>query len=320
MSCLGPALACSLFRNGMNTNPDPARLTKHLIVTADDFGLHESVNNAIEKASHAETLTAASLMVGAPAAADAIERAHRLPQLRVGLHLVLADGWPVLAPAEIPALVDDKGFMDDSMVRRGIDIATSRKVRDQVEAEIRAQLLAYLCTGLPLDHVNVHKHFHFHPTILGILLSLAQEFGIRAIRVPQEPLWFARAHGTWGSLPGAASLAALAATMKQRIRAAGILCNDHIFGIAGSGAMDEPLLLEVLARLPHGLTEIYLHPAIESGSVIAPSMTAYRHGEEFAALLSPRVRAAMNSAGIKRGGYADFPRSSVPPTPVYCDP
>jgi hopanoid biosynthesis associated protein HpnK len=304
----------------MHTHPDSARLTKHLVVTADDFGLHESVNDAIERASHAETLTAASLMVGAPAAADAIERAHRLPQLRVGLHLVLADGWPVLAPSEIPALVDHQGFMDDSMVRRGIGIATNRKVRDQVEKEIRAQFLAYLRTGLPLDHVNVHKHFHFHPTILSILLSSAREFGVRAIRVPQEPLWFSRAHGTWVSLPGAASLAALAATMKQRIRAAGMVCNDRIFGIARSGAMTEPLLLEVLERLPHGLSEIYLHPAVESGSVIAPSMTSYRHGEEFAALLSPRVRAAMNSVGIKRGGYGDFPPDSLPPAPLYCGP
>ena len=37
-------------------------------------------------------LAATSLMVGADAAADAVERARRLPDLRVGLHLVLADG------------------------------------------------------------------------------------------------------------------------------------------------------------------------------------------------------------------------------------
>jgi hopanoid biosynthesis associated protein HpnK len=303
----------------MSTHLHPA-VPRHLIVTADDFGLHESVNDAIERASHAETLTAASLMVGAPAAADAIERAQRLPQLRVGLHLVLADGWPVLPPAEIPALVDGKGFMDDSMVSRGIGIATNRKIRHQVESEIRAQLLAYRRTGLPLDHVNVHKHFHFHPMILGMLLSLAQEFAIRAIRVPREPLWFSRAHGTWDALPGAASLAVLAATMKYRIRAAGILCNDHIFGIAGSGAMNEPLLLDVLARLPGGVTEIYLHPAIESGSAIAASMASYRHGDELAALLSPRVRAAIRALEINRGGYGDVQRKPISPAPLCCDP
>jgi hopanoid biosynthesis associated protein HpnK len=293
---------------------------KHLIVTADDFGLHESVNEAIEKAGQADILTAASLMISGPAAADAIDRARRLPRLRVGLHLVLADGWPVLAPAQIPSLVDRNGYMDGAMVRRGVAIFVSPAARRQIEAEMRAQLLAYRRTGLTLDHVNAHKHFHFHPTILSILLSLAQEFGIRAIRVPREPLWFARTHGKWPALPGAASLAALAATMKHRIRAAGILCNDHVFGIANSGAMDERGMLAVLARLPRGITEIYLHPAIESGSTVAASMAGYRHDEEFAALLSPRVRTAIESLGITRGGYGDVPRDAAPAAPACCDP
>jgi hopanoid biosynthesis associated protein HpnK len=293
---------------------------KHLIVTADDFGLHESVNEAVERAAHADILTAASLMISGPAAADAIERAHRLPQLRVGLHLVLADGWPVLGPEEIPSLVDDDGFMDGAMARRGVAIFANPSARRQLAAEIRAQLQAYRRTGLPLDHVNAHKHFHFHPTILGILLSLAQEFGIRAIRVPQEPLWYTRAHGKLPSLIGAASLAALAATMKYRIRAAGILCNDQVFGIANSGALNERGLLEVLARLPNGITEIYLHPAVESGSIVAPSMATYRHSEEFAALLSPRVRAAIESLCVKRGGYGDVQRDPATRVPAYCDP
>jgi chitin disaccharide deacetylase len=72
-------------------------MQRFLIVTADDFGLHEAVNEAIERASREGILTAASLMVGAPAADDAIRRARELPRLRVGLHLVLADGRAVLS-------------------------------------------------------------------------------------------------------------------------------------------------------------------------------------------------------------------------------
>jgi hypothetical protein len=44
----------------------------------------------------------ASLMVGAPAAADAVRRARRMPTLRVGLHLVLANGPSVLPNRAIP--------------------------------------------------------------------------------------------------------------------------------------------------------------------------------------------------------------------------
>ena len=58
-----------------------------LIFTADDFGLSDGVNEAVERAHTDGVLTHASLMVAGPAAADAVARARRLPGLRVGLHL-----------------------------------------------------------------------------------------------------------------------------------------------------------------------------------------------------------------------------------------
>jgi hypothetical protein len=107
---------------------------------------------------------------------------------------------------------------------------------------------------------------------------------------------------------GGLLLAPWIALMKRRLRAAGVQHNDQLFGIADSGAMEEAGLLRILARLPPGVTEIYLHPATASGSAISPSMSAYRHAEELGALLSPRVRAAVAAAGAGRGGYGDVPR------------
>ena len=81
--------------------------------------------------------------------------------------------------------------------------------------------------------------------------------------------------------------------------------SDRVFGIASSGAMDEAAMLQVLQRLPAGVSEIYLHPAVRSGESIAASMATYRHADELAALLSPRVRSALQGAGAKLGGYCD---------------
>src|ERR1700728_4968394 len=86
-----------------------ARALNRLIITADDFGLSEPVNAAIEEAHRRGILTATSLMVGAAAVADAVARARRLPNLRVGLHVVLTDGRPVSPRADVPGLLDDKG-------------------------------------------------------------------------------------------------------------------------------------------------------------------------------------------------------------------
>ncbi len=281
-------------------------MQRHLIVTADDFGLHEAVNEAVEQSSRDGILTATSLMVSGPAAADAVRRARRLPNLRVGLHLVLADGWASLPHAQIPSIADADGRMDEQMFFRGVRYFSSASVRRQLDAEIRAQFAAFARTRLPLDHVNAHKHFHLHPTILDVLIRVAREYGARAMRVPHEPFWFAARNGRWDAAVGGMLLAPWLLLMKHRLRVAGIFHNDCVFGIAKSGSMDERQLLTILARLPRGVTEIYLHPATISGSAVAPTMRAYRHTDELAALLSPRVHEAIAALHVRRGGYGDI--------------
>ena len=201
----------------------------YLIVTADDFGLHESVNEAVEQASRAGILNAASLMVTAHATKDAIRRARMLPNLGVGLHVVLADGWSTLDAHLIPEIADPTGRMHSDMFRKGVRFFFKSGARRQLEAEIRAQFAAFARTGLTLDHVNVHKHFHIHPTILNILLEVGRDYGMPAMRVPHEPFWFAARSA--GVLPGLAqaSLSPWIALMKHRLRRARIFHNDRIF-------------------------------------------------------------------------------------------
>ncbi len=283
------------------------RPERFLIVTADDFGLHEAVNEAVELASRVGTLSAASLMVGAPATADAVRRARELPALRVGLHLVLTDGAPVLPEREISALVDGQGRFRSRLVTDAARYFLSPAARRQLEAEIRAQFKAFVATGLPLDHVNAHKHFHIHPTVLGLMLRVGRDFGLRAVRLPYEPAallqppsLMARLAG-WGMTPWLR-------LMKRSLQRAGVLCNDQLLGIHHSGAMNETTLLEALKRLPVGVTEIYLHPATVSGATIARSMSGYRHADELAALRSPRIRTALTQMRAACGGYGDLVR------------
>src|SRR5262245_21528684 len=161
---------------------------KQIIVTADDFGLCEEVNDAVEIAHRHGILSAASLMVSAPAAKDAIDRALRLPSLRVGLHIVLVDGRPTLPTEKIPELVDANGAFPNDLSRAAVRWFFSPAARRQLEREIRAQFDAFHSTGLAFDHVNAHNHMHVHPTVLGIVLQLASTFGVRALRLPYEPL------------------------------------------------------------------------------------------------------------------------------------
>lgn len=270
-----------------------ARLSQRtLIFTADDFGLHERVNEAVERAHLHGVLTAASLMVAAPAARDAVTRARRLPELRVGLHLVLADGAALLPREAIPALVDADGRFGDNMVRDGFRFFFLPDVRKQLALEIRAQFEAFAKTGLSLDHVNTHKHFHLHPTVLGLIIEIGRDYGMRAMRLPSEsrgPFWLK----PWIGL------------VRDRLDHAGIAHNDYVVGIAKTGQMTEGVLLDALAHLPDGVGEIYCHPAVAGEGALTPGMRDYRHADELAALLSPRVEAAIEAAGATRGGFAD---------------
>jgi len=126
-------------------------------------------------------------MVASPAAADAVRRARALPGLRVGLHVVLVEARPALPPERVPDLVGSDGYFRSDMARLGFDIALRPAVRRQVAAEITAQFEAYRATGLGLDHVNAHKHFHLHPFIAAQIMAIGGTFGARAIRVPAEP-------------------------------------------------------------------------------------------------------------------------------------
>jgi hopanoid biosynthesis associated protein HpnK len=274
-------------------------------VTADDFGLHEALNEAVQRGAHSGVLTAASLMVAAPATADAVRRARELPQLRVGLHLVLADGASVLPASQLPDLLDAQGRFGAQLFSAGVRFFFLPRVRRQLAAEIRAQFEAFGRTGLPLDHVNAHKHFHLHPTLLEMILTIGRDFGLRTMRLPHEPLWFAVRGGRAAGAASAALLGPWTARMRRRLRAAGIACTDQVFGIGSTGAMDEATLLQILEQLPAGVSEIYLHPAVATDGPISAGMAGYRHTDELAALLSDRVRAALSRPGILRGGYCD---------------
>ncbi len=276
---------------------------KQLIVTADDFGAAVEVNEGVERAHRDGILSAASLMVAGAAAGDAVMRAGTMPQLRVGLHLVLVEGKPVLPISAIPDLVDKTGHFRTDMARAGAAMFFRPKVRAQLAAEIEAQFAAFAATGLRLDHVNAHKHFHLHPTIAALTIKIGKAYGLKGARVPLEPqavLGRIEKHKPSGVV---ALTAPFALGLRGRLRRAGITVPDWVFGLAWSGAMTEQRLAGLIDHLPAGLSEIYMHPATGPYSGSAPG---YRYSAELAALTDPGMPGRLAARGIKTGGFGDF--------------
>jgi chitin disaccharide deacetylase len=279
-----------------------------LIVTADDFGLAPEVNEAVETAHSNGILTAASLMIGAPAAADAVDRARRLRSLKVGLHIVLTDGYPVSPASRLPNLVDSSGRFRGGMARASVRIFFDAMVRRQVAYEIAAQFEAFLATGLRLDHVDCHKHWHLHPTISGLILDIGRRYGMTALRVPSEPVRVLRLIEKQTSSRLTWVTSTCAALLKARVRRRRLLAADRVFGLAWSGAMTEMRVAGLLAHLPDGLTEIYFHPATSNSfSGAAPG---YCYTDELAALVASRIVLAARGHDIRLIGYSDLAEKS----------
>jgi chitin disaccharide deacetylase len=223
-------------------------------------------------------------MVAGPAAVDAVQRARALPELHVGLHLVVIEGPTVLPPSEIPDLVDAQGWFPSDQLRLGVNYAVRPRFRRQLAAEIRAQFAAFAATGLTLAHADAHKHMHLHPVVGRVMIEIGREFGLSRVRVPAEPPAVLARCGTSVGL-GARALYRWTRLLRRQVRNAGMTTTDHCFGIAWSGHMTPGRLGRLLAELPAGDSEIYFHPAVERDATLRRLMPGYEHDAEFAALM-----------------------------------
>lgn len=283
-----------------------------LVITADDFGAAQEINEAVEAAHRFGILRSASLMVNGRAAADAIGRARALPGLHVGLHLALTEAKPVLPPERIPDLVDERGRLRRDLARLGLEIACRPAVRRQLRDEIAAQFDAYAQTGLALDHVDVHQHFHLHPIVARETISMGRQYGMRALRVPAEPGWLLLRLEGRPSRGTAAFLRPFAAALRRQARRAELASTDAVFGLRWSGAFTPRRMTLLLANLPQGTIEIYTHPAIRDR--FPGAAPGYRYREEFDALRAPAVITALQRCGFALGGYGQLTAADEQPS------
>ena len=236
-------------------------------------------------------------MVAAPAAADAVARARRLPGLRVGLHLVLVDGVAVLPPADIRGLVGPDGRFDDNQGRAGFRYFFAPGMRRRLAAEIRAQFEAFRATGLALDHVNAHKHMHLHPTVARLIVEIGRDYGMRAVRLPDEPVGGAAPRLSGRALPArrpmppgrrrAAPAAAPRRAREQRSR-----LRHRLERRDDRGAAARPAAASAAGRQRN-----LFPPGDATTPALAAAMPGYRHADELAALLSPTVRRRIAELG-----------------------
>lgn len=152
--------------------------TKLLIIHADDFGLAQSENAATILALEQGMINSSSIMVPCAWFPESAAYAKAHPTADIGIHLTLTSEWkyyrwrPILPAQEVPSLVDEQGFLYESVEKLG-QYAT---VAD-VEKELRAQIARGLLFGITPTHFDAHMFsLAARPEFLSIYLKLSREF------------------------------------------------------------------------------------------------------------------------------------------------
>jgi predicted glycoside hydrolase/deacetylase ChbG (UPF0249 family) len=239
---------------------------RRLIVNADDFGLTEGVTRGILRASRDGLVTSATVLANLPPALDAEAVATGLG---LGLHLNLTWGPPVSPAGTVPSLVGPDG----RFVR---DLATlSQRARpDEVRREAEAQLEAFTRRfGRAPTHIDSHHHVHRLPGVMEAVLDV-----VVGARLP---------------------LRSQDAGFREGLRRHGVPTPDHFVG------GDDPApywtlerLLDQLASLPLGLTELMCHPG-HFDDALAYSRYGRPREVELQALCEPEARATVERLDIR---------------------
>ena len=238
-------------------------VTRRLIVTADDVGLDRGMTAGAIEAHRNGIVTACSIVANGREFEDAVARLRDVPSLEVGVHLTLVEEEALTTGEPMP-----RNWMRFLFSRFG-----------DLEGELRLQIERVLVSGLRISHLNGHQHLHQLPRVARIVRRLADEYGIRYVRVVND-------HG------GHHRRLAMAVLNRLGDR------NRTTIGVAEAGHLTSERILKLLDHV-EGVTELVAHPGI---GVTGYSHWSYDWEAETRALCDPAVRQAVAAKNIELTG------------------
>lgn len=257
--------------------PDDARL---LIINADDFGMCHAVNEAVMGAFPAGVLRSATLLVPCPWALPAMRFLAAHPEIPFGVELTVISEWPdyrwgpLTSRKKVPSLIRaDGSFYNFDQMQHFLGQADL----GQLEMEFRAQIEAVLAFGLRPTHLDWHcLRLDGWDAVSEVMLGLAREYGL-ALRV-------------------------VVRSQIARVQSLGLPANDS--GFLDSYQLDpatkQAHLVELLRRLPPGLTDWAIHPGFDYPELLAIEGQYSNHirQTDYDFLISPQVKDVIRQEGI----------------------
>jgi len=173
-----------------------------LVYHSDDIGLTPHVTSRILEAWRADKLDGFSIIANGKALHEvAAALAEETPRhARIGAHLNLFEGRPICPRETVRLLTDSSGCLNVTWAKllRAEFLgppAWREQFREQIGREWRAQIevIEKTCAPRTIDCLDSHLHMHMLPFLFPLAAELADEFGIRQIRVTREVFHVSRA-------------------------------------------------------------------------------------------------------------------------------
>jgi chitin disaccharide deacetylase len=225
----------------------------NLRIIADDFGLHQGVNEGIELALKKSWINGVSIMANGEAFDDAVLRLKGIEKPNVGAHLVLVGE---------KSLSNDKNLPSSYKAFFLKYILGTIKASD-IEKEFRIQLERILNSGVNLSFINSHQHLHLLPAVMNIVIKLSKEYGIGYVRTVREPISKA---GLFRMLE-LLVLRFLSQVARVKIQRNNLKTNDFFIGFLHAGNLsqsDFEKAVRIKNRYVDAVVELNTHPGNEN--------------------------------------------------------
>jgi predicted glycoside hydrolase/deacetylase ChbG (UPF0249 family) len=280
-------------------------MTRQLIVNADDFGRTRGVSAGILRAHLEGIVTSTTALMNMPGvAADLHQAKSEAPRLGLGVHLNFTTGRPLLPPEWCASLVDAHGHF---LTQEAIMADPDRLKPDELHAELKSQITAFknAMNTLP-DHLDAHHFVHLYPPFFEVYLDLADSFQL-PVRIP-----FPRQAAALDRMPSILehvpldTVKSIVLADQQQFAARSIKTTDHFVMTFYDKTVSVPFLMEILASLPQGSSELMTHPGLLDDQLRTESQYHVQREDELAVLTNPPIIEYLVQLDIKLITFADL--------------
>lgn len=276
---------------------------KCLIVSADDFGFHNALNEGIVKAFVNGIVTCINIMPSGDSFENALELIKKNCITEIGAHLSLTQTRPLSEYSKVSTLITSAGKFNENYKKFFSKFISGKIDITQVYFELRKQMEILNTTGLRITNLNSHENIHMIPSILNLFVRLAKEFKVKAIRFPHRDKSF---HYDINMIYKKLVLSFFERRMRKILIASDVVSPDHFFGFFDSGKMNENSILQMIESLGEGTTELICHPGMLDQQ-LTRRYRFYKNCEsELQALISPHIKKLLADKEIKLVSYSNF--------------